>query len=290
MKQIKHLLATLVVATVIFAGCQKDTALISNNQDAQALQEEQTYEIVEFSETESSELNTRSNQHCGKIYYGKKVHFLNGKARAFVKVNRSGVTEEVGAIITESALEDLGDHAEEEEITTVLDIPQVGSTTHLKHVYMGYNPHGHPPMNIYNVPHFDIHFYNTTSAEREAITPNDPLTTIPPPAGYLPAIYIPTAPVPQMGWHWDDPTSPQFNGQPFTSTFIYGTYNGKVTFYEPMITVDYIKSTASKYFPIKQATKFGKTGYYAREYGLRKNPAKRQYEVVIRDFMMQRGL
>jgi hypothetical protein len=283
MKNVKILLATLVVATLIFAGCQKDKTISDNP----TLQDEEVYEIVEFSDTESSGLSTRS---CGpRIYYGRKVHFLNGSARAFVKVNRSGSTQEVGAILSESALDDLEDHAAEEEVTTVLAIPQVGSMTHLKHVYLGYNPHGHPPMNIYNVPHFDIHFYNTSSADREAITPTDPLTTIPPPMGYLPAIYIPTAPVPQMGWHWDDPTSPQFNGGGFTSTFIYGTYNGKVTFYEPMITAAYIKSTASKYFPIKQATKFAQSGYYAREYGLRKNCAERQYEIVIRDFKMQRG-
>jgi hypothetical protein len=288
MKNVKNLLATLLVATFIFAGCQKDNT-ISDNQGAQTPQEEQTYEIVEFPETESSELSTRSHQHCGKIYYGRKRHFLNGTARAFVKVHRSGHTEEVGAVLSESALDDLEDHAEEEEVTTVLDIPQMGSTTHLKHVYLGYNPHGHPPMNIYNVPHFDIHFYTTTSAERESITPTDTRTTIPPPAGYLPAIYIPTAPVPQMGWHWDDPTSPQFNGGGFTSTFIYGTYNGKVTFYEPMITAAYIKSTSSKYFPIKQAAKFEKNGYYAREYGLRKNCAAHQYEIVIRDFKRQTG-
>ena len=286
MKNVKHLFATLCVALLLFSGCQKDNTQISESPQVQAVQEEETYEIVEFPETESTGLSTRSHQSCGKIYYGRKVHFAQGTARAFVKVSRAGYTEEVGTILSESVLQDLPD----EDIVTVLDIPQVGSRTHLKHVYLGYNPHGHPPVNIYTLPHFDIHFFTTTSAERASIvTPTDARLNIFPAAGYLPANYIPTAGVPQMGMHWEDITNPEFNGERFTSTFVYGTLDGKVTFYEPMITAEYIRNTASKYFPVKQPTKFAQTGYYAREYGLRKNGSERQYEVVIRDFKMQRG-
>ncbi|MGI8637700.1 MAG: hypothetical protein ACR2KZ_20055, partial [Segetibacter sp.] len=60
-----------------------------------------------------------------------------------------------------------------------------------------------------------------------------------PTASYLPQNYFPGAPVPQMGKHFVDIASPELNGQPFTQTFIYGSYDSKVTFYEPMITLDF---------------------------------------------------
>ncbi len=79
---------------------------------------------------------------------------------------------------------------------------------------------------------------------------------------YLPQNHVPGPPVPQMGKHFIDVTSPEVNGQPFTQTFIYGTYDGKVTFYEPMITLAFLKSNSSFERPIPQPSKFRKAGYY----------------------------
>ena len=42
-----------------------------------------------------------------------------------------------------------------------------------------------------------------------------------------------------MGWHWIDPLSPEFTGQPFSKTYIYGYYGGELSFVEPMITLAY---------------------------------------------------
>ena len=65
-----------------------------------------------------------------------------------------------------------------------------------------------------------------------------------------------------MGAHWIDVTSSEFNGKPFTQTFIYGSYNGKVTFYEPMITLDFIKNNNNFERAIPQPAKVQKSGYY----------------------------
>jgi hypothetical protein len=84
-----------------------------------------------------------------------------------------------------------------------------------------------------------------------------------PAPAYLPATYInPGGGVPQMGVHWIDVTSPELNGAPFTQTFIYGSYNNKVTFYEPMITEEFIKANSSFERSIPMPIKFQKTGYY----------------------------
>jgi hypothetical protein len=82
----------------------------------------------------------------------------------------------------------------------------------------------------------------------------------------MPANYVP---IPggeaKMGAHWVDVTSPELNPaapQPFTQTFIYGSYNGKVTYYEPMATVDFLNKLGSFTRNIPQPEKFSKDGYY----------------------------
>lgn len=65
-----------------------------------------------------------------------------------------------------------------------------------------------------------------------------------------------------MGSHWFDIHSPEFNGQVFTQTFLYGSYNGKVTFYEPMITLAFLKNTTTFERPIPTPAKFQQAGYY----------------------------
>ncbi len=79
---------------------------------------------------------------------------------------------------------------------------------------------------------------------------------------YLPQNYFPGPAVPKMGKHFSDLTSAEFNGQPFTQAFIYGTYNSEVTFYEPMITLDFLKSNSNFERSIPQPSKFKTAGYY----------------------------
>lgn len=44
-----------------------------------------------------------------------------------------------------------------------------------------------------------------------------------------------------MGKSRADPTSEEYHGQEFTKTSIYGSYNGEITYYEPMITLVYLQ-------------------------------------------------
>lgn len=291
MKTVKFLCATLIVATLIFTSCQKDNNLVSETQDFETQDfetqdfETQATSTIDDNDISSEELNSnysRSSYQRIRTVYSRKVPFGNGTVRTFVKLGRHNYTEEVGIAFSESALRNLP-----HEFITAFEIPQVGSRTHLKHVLLDFTQGGHEPQGIYTVPHFDLHFYAISNAERESIVANDPRFAVNPPAGFLPPVYIQAGPVPKMGMHWADPTSAEFQGQPFTSTFIYGSLADKVTFYEPMITLDYLKRTSSKYFPIKQPTKFGKTGFYATRYGLRHNRWERQYEVVLTDFKKQ---
>jgi hypothetical protein len=87
----------------------------------------------------------------------------------------------------------------------------------------------------------------------------------------MPQNYVPIpGGVPQMGVHWVDVTAPELNGQLFTQTFIYGSYNGQVTFYEPMITLDFIKANPSYQRNIPVPSKFEQPGYYPTKMRIQK--------------------
>ncbi|MGH9259964.1 MAG: hypothetical protein ACRD08_08725, partial [Acidimicrobiales bacterium] len=122
-----------------------------------------------------------------------------------------------------------------------------------KWVLLNWNPGGHLPPGVYDTPHFDIHFYMDRIESVFAIEagPCGPefvrcdqfaAGRRPVPANYMhPDFKNVDAVAPAMGNHLIDPTSAEFNGKPFTRTWIYGSYDGRVTFYEEMVTLEYLK-------------------------------------------------
>ena len=63
---------------------------------------------------------------------------------------------------------------------------------------------------------------------------------------------------PRMGLHWADAAAPEFSGQPFVKTFIYGSYDGAFIFAEPMLTKAYLESK-----PVATATPVKVPAQYA---------------------------
>jgi hypothetical protein len=98
-----------------------------------------------------------------------------------------------------------------------------------------------------------------------------PYQVIANPPFYFPYLPIPGG-VPGMGKHWVNLTSPEMapvNPATFTHTFIYGSFNGKVTFYEPMITLATLQGKTTINQPIIPATQFNPTGtHYPSEYNI----------------------
>lgn len=142
----------------------------------------------------------------------------------------------------------------------------LGAVTPFDHLGLGWKPHGHEPEMIYGLPHFDFHFYQVSTS---AVADNPPYEVDStkfnncPAQQYLPANYVNFGGgVPQMGCHWLDVTSPELNGQTFTQTFIYGSYAGQVTFYEPVITEAFIFNNPSFERSKSQPAKGQQTGYY----------------------------
>lgn len=206
-----------------------------------------------------------------KVFKGPAQTFQHGKAWTWYEVDASDNPLRVAVAVDDAAMSSLdtshsGEGGHHHENNAVLKFHPKAGNTIFNHVDLGWNPHGHEPEFIYGLPHFDFHFYEISPEAVAAIPPyevdSSKFKNWPAPA-YLPATYInPGGGVPQMGCHWLDVTSPELNGQTFTQTFIYGSYDGKVTFYEPMITKAFIDANTSFERAIPQPAKFKQTGYY----------------------------
>lgn len=107
---------------------------------------------------------------------------------------------------------------------------------------------------------------------------------------YLPVAYV-LGPgvVPAMGAHWVDVLSPEFNGGTFTKTFIYGSYNGNITFFEPMFTVDYLKKKTIESIPIRQPQAFRVNGYYPQSYSFSYEKSGKVFNIALTDLTYRKG-
>ncbi len=210
----------------------------------------------------------------GGIFKGPEVQVHGGKSWTWLQLNKNGNPEKLGIVLTDAALNSVpaahndGDDHDHGDMNNnwILKFHPKASVIPFNHVGMGWNPSGHEPEPIYGLPHFDFHFYMVSPAEVVTIPPYEVDSTkfkIWPAPDYFPPTYInPGGGVPQMGAHWVDITSGEFNGQQFTQTFIFGSYDGKVTFYEPMITLNFLKNNSNFERAIPQPAKVQKSGWY----------------------------
>lgn len=225
-------------------------------------------------------------------YMGQFTIMGNGTARTWVTFDQSGKPAAMGVTLSENALTGLPTELPSgmRMWESNLKLPNEAAVIGVDHVSLGWNPMGHEPAGIYDKPHFDFHFFLMSREERKKITAEgeDKKRAIKQPtAGFMPAGYIlpPDTAVPDMGGHAIDPTGPELQGKEFTSTFIYGYYNGRMNFIEPMITQSFIQSVATMpegfTAEIKQPASFTKRGYYPTRYSIRFDAVRREYTVAL---------
>ncbi|HEX2948125.1 MAG TPA: DUF5602 domain-containing protein, partial [Armatimonadota bacterium] len=164
----------------------------------------------------------------------------DGVMYPWVRIDSMNRPSAIGVTFTESILTNLPDTDTE----YLARLPEVVPHAPFNHIALDWVPKGHFPEQFYGVPHFDVHFYMITPQARSLITglrDDEARVNKLPAAQFLPQGYVPAKPgVALMGLHWVRPDFPEFHGQPFTASLIYGTYNGQVTFIEPMITRAYL--------------------------------------------------
>ena len=205
------------------------------------------------------------------VDYGTPVAIGNGTARSYVVLD-NGVPTELGVALSATALDSLPSAPLMGGYEFVLPLP-AQNTTQFQVIGLNWNPTGHPPPMVYTVPHFDVHFYMISSADRAAIAPSDPSFAAEaaslPAADLRPPGYVADPPanaIPHMGIHWTDTTAAEFHGSPFTRTFINGSWNGQFVFIEPMVTRAYLLTHPDDLVPVHAAAQHAAAGYYPAKY------------------------
>jgi hypothetical protein len=234
----------------------------------------------------------------GRTVTGEAVTLGNGTVRTYLTLNGREPVE-LGIAISKAAMASLpdakvgahNDHVPGETFfPNLLPLPE-NNMTQYQLVELDWNPMGHEPEGIYNRPHFDFHFYTIDRAEWETITPEDPAFqqkgVLAPAAEYVPQGYVAPIPlvVPKMGLHWVNPASAELSQKaPFTTTFIYGSWNGKFIFTEPMITKAFIEATKDTTIAVPVAEQYQVAGYHPSSYRVRFDEASQEYRIALTGF------
>jgi hypothetical protein len=241
---------------------------------------------------------TRANE---RTVRGETRQMGAGTVRSFLQLDSQGNPLAIGVELSAGALEQLpqqpnttsrcfdmdgnGRHTGHEcigDLERVLDVPRGGAAKlPFRWITVNWNAAGHPAP--YNRPHFDFHFYAVDRAIIEGITPGRcgelvdcghfERATQPVPERYHPSGHISVgAVVPRMGNHLLDSQSPEIKDSlPFTRTFIYGAYEGRLIFWEPMITLEFLQKTTDACMEIRQPAGFQQAGYYPTQYCVRQD-------------------
>jgi len=256
----------LALSLSLFISCKKEIKSFP-------AQEENTSFALASKADADSKYNT---------FKGPEVEVGNGYARSFVTISHTGVPQEIGVSFTDEALSGL----------PVVNAPYVLelhnkalATTPFKHIALGWSANGHPLPNSFIGSHFDVRFFMMSLAQRLAIpAPPSPGFTNLPPAGFMPANYLPDAPAPQIGRHWTDNSFTA--GVPVNHTMILGSFDGAFTFVSPIVVRTDLVSGQSFSISYAQPQLFAEHGYYPTKYNIYKDEKQNHY-VTLSDYILR---
>lgn len=221
-------------------------------------------------------------------YNGPSRDLGRGRANAFITLDADGIPTAIGVKMTETALTDLPSEppGDADGWEYVLPLPKEAAVSGYNHVGIDWNPKGHIPPGVYDTPHFDFHFYLISRDEREKITAKgDDLARAhrTPAAGFMPEGYIlpEGTEVPKMGAHAIDTTAPEFNKLPFGKTFIYGFYDGRMIFLEPMVSKAFLENKPNATDRIKLPKTYSLHAYYPAQYSVKYNEDQREFVISL---------
>jgi hypothetical protein len=250
---------------------------------------------------------------------GRSWEIGNGTVSTYAEIASNGIPAVIGIEYSAAALDGLpsvhsdGHHCFDRDSDASIDPMTECLATHetvmplpdavaanpdipFKWVMFNWNPAGHIPPGVYDVPHFDVHFY-IDSIENVFALQDGPCgpefircdqferARKPLPANYMPPDYQNVdAVAPAMGNHLIDLTGPEFNGEKWTRNFIFGVYDGEVTFYEEMVTREYLLSQPDVCNLIKSPAAVGLAGYYPTRSCVRYDTDADTYTVSLEGF------
>lgn len=285
----RRLIGATAAATLTFAllsACGDDTAQDTENGATPGVATEVTPE-------EPAEQTPVQEEPPEGMFFGDEVSVGEGHARTFVQLDDDGNPLEVGIRLSEAALEGLPDAPQGPPTFWEMQLPDEAEGVVFRFVSLDWASHGHEPPGLFDVPHFDMHFYMIEPEDVAAITPDDPefatkAENVPDPR-YIPEDFVtlPDAPiaeqaVPNMGVHWIDSEAGLVPGEyEFEVVFINGSWDGEYTFMEPMITREFLLSKESYEEDIKQPEAYQRTGYYPTTFTVTFDEATGEHVVTL---------
>jgi hypothetical protein len=250
---------------------------------------------------------------------GAETTLGDGVFSSYVQLDRSGAPLAIGLIFPSEALNTLPTVRSDEHRCYDLDgngtiepgqeclathervIPlpsEVARRADLpfKWILLNWNPQGHIPPGIYTAPHFDVHYMMAPIEDVFAIMPGPcgdeyircdqfERAVVPVPEGYMhPDFQNVGAAVPAMGNHLVDLTGHEFHGQSFDRAWMYGTYEGRVIFWEEMVTRAFLLGRPDTCFDIKTPAAVDVAGYYPTRSCFRVSAETGEQRVSIEGF------
>jgi hypothetical protein len=207
--------------------------------------------------------------------FGARKALGDGHVYSWVRRTPSGAASSFGLSFDEKALTNLGD--KQKEIS--LALPPMDNEP-FRVAVVDWNPQGHPPAHVYDVPHFDFHFYVIDESARMTIAPSGPDAAATPAAEFLPAGFITDGQtIPMMGKHYLSRAQPEFHGGTFTATPIYGYYGGHLIFVESMVTVACLNGKPSVTQALAQPARFERPGAYPKQWSVTYDAAAHRYDI-----------
>lgn len=248
---------------------------------------------------------------------GPAVAVGNGTARLFVDLGPQGEPRRLGITLTEEALTGLATHMNttsrcfdknadghvahgeclgdyQAELTMPASAANLGVP--VRWATVNWNPEGHmaPAPPVWSAAHFDFHFFIAEPALINGIRTGPCAEFIhcedfarastPLPKEHLPPDYIDVgAAVASMGNHLVDARDPELADPTlgFSRTFIYGAYDGKLIFLEPMVSHAFLSSRPEQCTPLRTPEAYADAGYYPTSYCVRYDAASRTYQVTL---------
>jgi hypothetical protein len=211
------------------------------------------------------------------IVLGESKPMGAGIATSWVRTDARGNATSFGVSFADDALTKLGTAP----VEIALRLPAAGNLN-VRTAVIDWNPHGHPPAHVYDVPHFDFHFYTIDEATRMTIGPAGPAAAATPAPDIVPAGFVTDgATVPMMGKHFISADQPEFHAGIFTATPIYGYWDGHLAFVESMITLDYLQHRPALSSALAQPASFEQRGLYPTQWSATYDAAAHRYDIAF---------
>jgi hypothetical protein len=267
----------------------------------------------------------RAAESPGRLWYGPAAPLGGGTARSYLALDQAGAPQAVGVELSAEALTELAPRMN--RTSRCFDRDGSGALTHgeclgdyqlnlglpdearakgvpFRWIGLNWNPEGHlePAPRVWSAPHFDFHFYLVPPEVIQAIRPGpcaelidcDEFRTaqVPLPPAHQPPDYIDVgAAVPAMGNHLIDRHDPELADStlPFTRTFIFGSYGGRLIFLEPMVSLRYLLGQPAECAPVRLPVEVEIEGYYPTSYCVRYDRKAATYRVSLEGLLFRKA-